>query len=154
MRKKLILKIKNFFIQFFIIDDTPHKVAGGAALGIFLGILPGEGLLTTLFFAWLFRLNRLSATAGVLAFNMWATAIILPPAAAIGGFLFRINPNDLIQNFYATYHLGLKYFLSKIILLDLVLPLIAGYLVVAGAIALVLYFLLYYLLKNKKISLK
>ena len=147
-------KFKEFIKKFFLIGDTPHKIAAGAALGIFLGIIPGEGVITTLIFASLFRFNRLAATAGVLASNMWATVLILPLAAATGGFLFHTNTQELIRNFHATYHLGLKYFLSKIIFLDLVLPLAIGFIFVAGAIALAFYFLLYYLLKYQKIRFK
>jgi uncharacterized protein (DUF2062 family) len=145
-------KIKEFIKKFFLIDDTPHKVAAGAALGIFLGIVPGEGMLTTLILASIFRFNRLSATAGVLASNMWTTVLILPVAAATGGFIFHTNARDLISNFNMTYHLGFRYFLSKLILLDLVLPMAIGFILVAGAIAIAFYFLLYFLLKYKKIK--
>ncbi|MFA6973698.1 MAG: DUF2062 domain-containing protein [Parcubacteria group bacterium] len=144
-------KLKNFFKQFFLINDSPHKVAGGAALGIFLGIVPGEGLITTLLLASLFRLNRLSATAGVLATNMWTTLVVLPIAAAVGGFIFHEKGEKLIDEFQATYHLGFKFFLSKAILLEVALPLVIGFFVVAGAIAAVFYFLLSYLLTNHKI---
>ena len=69
--KKLWRKIKNGVKKFFLIDDTPHKIAGGFALGVFWGIMPGEGVATTLITAVLLRLNRLSATAGVAMSNMW-----------------------------------------------------------------------------------
>ncbi len=151
---KLYRKVRRFFEKFFLIDDTPHKVAAGAALGIFLGIVPGEGVLTTLVLASIFRFNRLSATAGVVATNMWTTAAVLPFAAVIGGFLFGTDPSSLIQNFRSTYHLGLKFFLSKLILLDLVLPLAVGFIVAALAVSLVFYFLLYFSLKYKKIKFK
>jgi len=144
-------KIKNFLKQFFLINDTPHKIAGGAALGIFLGITPGEGVLTTLVLASLFRFNRLSATAGVLATNMWTTVVILPLTAGVGGFLFHTNGKELITDFDRTYHLGFKYFLSKAILLDVALPLVAGFIAIAGAIALAFYALLWYLLTYHKI---
>lgn len=146
-------KFKQFIEKFFLINDTPGKIAGGAALGIFLGIVPGEGILTTLVFTSLFCLNRMAATAGVLATNMWATVAILPFAAAVGGFFFRVNSDYLISEFNRTYHLGLKFFLSKIILLDILLPLVVGFFIVAGAIAVVFYFLLYFPLKKRNITL-
>ncbi|MFZ2193449.1 MAG: DUF2062 domain-containing protein [Candidatus Moraniibacteriota bacterium] len=142
-------RISAFLKKFFLIDDTPHKIAAGAALGIFLGIIPGEGVLATLVLASLFHFNRLSATAGVLAFNMWATVVILPISAGVGAFIFQTNPQELIANFNSTYKLGLKFFLSKIIFFELVLPLIVGFLITAGIIALVFYFLIYFLLKYK-----
>jgi uncharacterized protein (DUF2062 family) len=143
-------KIKNFFRKFFLINDTPHKIAAGAALGIFLGIVPGEGVLTTLVFASIFRLNRLAATAGVLATNLWTTAVVLPLAAAVGGFLFGVKERMLIKNFHDAYHLGYKYFLSKVILLDVALPLVVGFFVVAGIISVFFYFILKYLLIRRK----
>lgn len=145
-------KVKRFFKRFFLINDTPYRVASGAALGIFLGIIPGEGVLTTLVLASLLGFNRLSATAGVLATNMWTTALILPSAAGIGGFLFGIKGNNLIADFGHTYHLGLKFFLSKTILLDIAMPLVVGFIIVAGVIALAFYALLWYLLTYHKIK--
>lgn len=147
----MIAKIKQFFRQFFLINDNPHKVAAGAALGIFLGIVPGEGLLTSLILASIFRLNRLSATAGALAANMWTTAVVLPPAAGVGGILSGTNSRELMAGFDHAYHLGWKFFLSKTILFDVALPLVIGFFIVAGIIALAFYFLLYYLLVNHKI---
>ena len=152
--KQLFKKIKNFIKKFFLIDDTPHKVAAGAALGIFLGIIPGEGVTASLVLAALFRLNKLSAAAGALATNMWGTLAILPLAAATGGYIFGINPGELIENFKNTYNLGLKFFLSKVIFFELVLPLAFGFILVAAAISLDFYFLLYFLLKFGKIKFK
>lgn len=147
-----IQKIKSFFLHFFTLDDTPHHIAGGLALGVFLGILPGEGLATTLIIATLFKLNRASATAGVLATNMWGTLVTLPLATVIGGFLFGLDPAQLSTEFERTYHLGFKFFLSKAIFFDLALPLILGFIVVAGLIAAAFYLTVFLLLKYKKLS--
>lgn len=144
-------KIKQFLRQFFLINDDPHKVAAGAALGIFLGIVPGEGLITTLILSSIFRFNRLSAIAGVLATNMWTTAVVLPLAAGVGGILSGASGRELMADFDRTYHLGWKFFLSKTILFDIALPLVAGFFIVAGIIAFAFYILLYYLLVNHKI---
>ena len=151
---KVFLKLKNFVKHFFLIDDSPHKIAAGAALGIFLGIIPGEGVTASLVLAALFRLNKLSATAGALSTNMWATVAILPLAAGIGGFLFGIEPASLIDNFQSTYQLGFKYFLSKTIFFSLVLPLIVGFIIAAGIISLAFYFLLYFSLKYNKLKFR
>jgi uncharacterized protein (DUF2062 family) len=140
-------KIKKFFKQFFLIDDTPHKIAAGAALGIFLGIAPGEGVASTLILASLLRFNRLSATAGVLATNMWGTVVVLPLAAAVGGFLFKTNGAQLVTQFDQTYHLGLKFFFTKAIIFDIALPLIVGFFAVAGVIAVAFYGLIFFLIK-------
>lgn len=147
-------KIKQFFLHFFTLKDTPHNIAAGFALGTFLGIVPGEGVATTLIVASLLRFNRASATIGVLATNMWGTVIVMPIAAAVGGFLFGTTPSYLVQQFDQTYHLGFRFFLSKVIFFDLALPMFVGFILVAGAISLVFYFLLYFILKYKKVSVK
>lgn len=148
--KKKIQKIKTFFSHFFTLNDTSNNIAGGAALGIFLGIVPGEGVATTLILAALFGLNKAAATIGVATTNMWGTLIMLPVATFVGGYIFKINPAQLSSNFKTTYQLGFKYFLSKAIFFDLALPLIIGFIISAGAIALVFYFIIYFLLKYKK----
>ena len=145
-------KIKTFFLKFFTLKDTPHKIAAGFALGTFMGIVPGEGVATTLILATIFRINRASATAGVLATNMWGTIVVFPLVAIVGGLLFGETPNHLTQQFDQTYHLGFRYFLSKVIFFDLALPLIVGFIIVAGAISLLAYFILYFLLKYNKIK--
>ncbi|MDD5489206.1 MAG: DUF2062 domain-containing protein [Candidatus Moranbacteria bacterium] len=148
-------RIRDYIKQFFLIDDTPHKVAGGAALGVFMGITPGEGVLVTLFFAYIFRLNRLAALAGVLAVNMWTTVLVLPVAATVGGFIFHIDPQRLSNDSHEVFSLGWQYFFSWNILRDVALPVIVGYAVVAGAIAAALYFgLLYLLIRRRKINEK
>lgn len=147
-------KLKNFLRRFFLINDTPHKVAAGAALGVFLGIVPGEGVLATLFLSSLFRFNRLAALAGVGAVNMWTTFLVFPAAAAVGCHFFGISQEVLRQNFEQTTDAGLKYFFSKAIFFDLTLPLIVGFAAVAGAIALAVYFLLILVLNFKKTQKK
>lgn len=147
-------RFRNFIKRFFLIDDTPHKIAAGAALGIFMGIMPGEGFISALILATIFRFNRLATTAGVAITNMWVTFLVLPLAAIVGGFLFGISPNVLNENFQSTYKLGIKYFFTETILFQLVLPLIVGFFIVSVSIALIFYFLLYFLLKYKKIRFK
>jgi uncharacterized protein (DUF2062 family) len=148
-------KISGYIKQFFLIDDTSHKVAGGAALGVFMGIMPGEGVLVTLFFAYILRLNRLAALAGVLAVNMWTTVAMLPIAAAIGGLIFRVSPQTLSNDFHETLSLGWQYLFSRNVLRETAIPLLAGYIILAGSVAAVIYFLLLYLLiKRKKLKEK
>jgi uncharacterized protein (DUF2062 family) len=151
MRKR----IRDYIRQFFLIDDAPHKVAGGAALGIFMGITPGEGVLSTLFLAWVFRLNRLAALAGVLSVNMWTTVFVLPAAATIGGLIFHVSPEILSHDFHETLTLGWQYLFSWNVLRQTALPLLIGYIVIAGFAAAVVYFgLLYILTKRRKIREK
>lgn len=145
-------RFKKLLKKFFFINDTPAKVAGGAALGIFLGIFPGEGLLATLFFASIFRLNKLAATVGVMAVNMWTTFLLLPIAAGIGSFIFGENYFKIIDDFNKIHDVGnLKamFFFSLSIFSEFTLPLFVSFFVVAGVMATSFYFLLLVLLKRK-----
>lgn len=146
-------KFKKFLKKFFLINDTPHKVAAGAALGIFLGIVPGEGVGSTLVLSSLFKFNRLSATAGVLATNMWTTAVVLPIAGIVGAFIFHTDYKKLISDFETSYHLdGWKAIFDEFFLFKVALPIFVGFFIVAGAISIGFYFLLYFVLKKRKIE--
>lgn len=146
-------KIKTFFKKFFLINDTPHKIAAGAALGIFLGIIPG-GILTAVVVSSILRVNHLAAIAGVLATNFWTSFLIMPFAAKLGSWLFGIETQELIENFNNAYSANFKDFFSETVVLKLLLPLTVGFIIIAGAIAMVFYFLIYFLLKYKKVSFR
>jgi len=140
----------NFFKRFFLIDDTPHKIAAGAALGIFLGIAPGAGVAATLVLSSIFRFNRLAAMTGVLATNTWSLVVVLPLAATVGGYLFGGSKAYLIEQFDQYQSLGVKFFLSKEILFNIALPLGVGFVVVSGLAALFFYFLIFSIIKLQR----
>jgi uncharacterized protein (DUF2062 family) len=150
----MLAKIKSFFKKFFSIDDDPHKIAAGAALGIFWGIMPGEGIATALITATVFKLNRAGALAGVVASNMWMTFVVLPIASAVGGLLFHENSTTLVTKFHQTYDLGHRAFLEKVFFMDIALPLIVGFLIVSLTISFSFYGVLYLLLKYNKLETK
>jgi uncharacterized protein (DUF2062 family) len=145
--------MQNFFKQFFRIKDTPHKIAAGAATGIFLGVLPGPGVTASLVVASIFRINRLAAIAGAVATNHWTTFFMFPLAAAVGCFMFGGNRASIIEQFNQIYSLGFKFLFTKGILLDIVLPLTVGFVAVSGAIALFCYILTLLLVKIHRQSL-
>lgn len=145
-------RFKTLIRKLFVIDDTPEKIAGGAALGMFLGMIPGEGIISTLLFSSLFRLNRLAATAGVLSTNMWMTLVILPPSALVGALIFGEDYQSLKNTFESSYHLGWAFFFSEIMFFDFTLPILVGFIVVAGAISVILYLSILYLLRKDKIT--
>ena len=151
---RYIAKAKEYIKRFFLIDDTPHKVAAGFALGVFWGIMPGEGIGTTLITAFFLRVNRFSATAGVLASNMWMTLAVLPLATVAGGFIFQVNPEFLVSAFWSNYQLDWKSFFTETTIFKILTPFFVGFFVVSIAIALFCYFLLYFMLKYSKIKIK
>ena len=142
--------MRKFFKQFFLINDTPHKIAAGAALGVFLGIAPGAGVAASVVLASIFRINRLAAIAGAIATNTWTLILALPAAAAVGCFVVGGNKVSLMAQFNQIQHLGFTFLFSREILLTIVLPLTVGFVVVSGAISLVCYILTFSLIKKHR----
>ncbi len=148
-------KFIRFLYRFFTLNDTPHCIAAGAAVGLFMGILPVEGVITSLLIATIFRLNRAAAMISVAAANIWAMIATLPLAAAIGSFIFGMNPAELVNQFHQTYRNGWGYLLTKESFFKLTFPLITGYVIAGGIISLAFYFFLYFILKsnfNRRLS--
>ncbi len=85
------MKIKEFlkhaYEKIVLINDTPHRIAGGVALGVFLGILPGAGPLASLVLAYIFQVNRAAALAGSLLTNSWFSVVTFVLAVKIGAWL-------------------------------------------------------------------
>ena len=76
--------LRFIFQKIVIIDDSPHKVAGGLALGIFLGILPGAGPMASLVLAALFHLNKAAAFLGSILTNTWFSVVTFVAAVRLG----------------------------------------------------------------------
>ena len=89
------MSLKNFFkiiyLKIIRINDSPHKIAGGFALGVFLGILPGAGLMASVVIAYLLRVNRAAALAGSLLTNSWLSVITFVLAIKVGAWLTSSN---------------------------------------------------------------
>jgi len=149
----MFVKTKSFFRKILLIHDSPKKIAGGAALGVFLGIMPGEGVLSTIVLSTLFRFNRLASITAVVAFNMWSTAVILPLAAVIGSFIFRVSYQNLVLEFSSAFHDGWKAFFTDTVIFHIAIPLVVGFLVVSVAVSAFFYFFIIYLLKKEKVTL-
>jgi len=147
-------KIGQFFEKFFLINDTPEKIASGFALGVFFGIFPGVGLLITLFVATFLKLNRLAALSGAMATNTWVSIVILPVAAFAGAKISGRNYADLASQYKEGFGFGWEYFVGRIVFFDITLPLLLGFFVVALIIAMAAYIIMYGFLKRNKIMMK
>ncbi len=66
--KDIFRKITGLLIH---THATPHKIAAGAALGVFLSVIPTFliGMLLALFLAWKLRINLLATYLGTLVVN-------------------------------------------------------------------------------------
>lgn len=151
--QKIKHRLRDLFSHFLLINDTPHRIAAGFGLGIFFGVIPGLGILATVFFTAILGLNEIAALAGVLGANLWLTVVLLPLAAGIGGFLFDISSQELINQFELIAHKEWQLLFSKTIFFEIALPLLVGFFITALAVALLCYLFLYLLLKNHKVEI-
>lgn len=85
------INLKNIYRFLYLkvirINDTPHRIAGGVALGVFLGVLPGAGPLASLVLAYLFQVNRAAALTGSLLTNSWFSVMTFVLSIKIGALL-------------------------------------------------------------------
>ena len=75
-------------------NDSPHSIAGGMAVGVFLGVMPGLGTIAAIIVATLLRLNRGSAILGTLLFNTFTQVPVWIAGYAIGSWLLGESSND------------------------------------------------------------
>jgi len=70
-------------------DDEPHKIAGGLAVGVFISFSPFYGihLILALALAFLFRLNKVATIAGTWVVLPWFAPFVLSFAYLLGRFL-------------------------------------------------------------------
>ncbi len=155
--------MRKFFTPFYflyrklvLVDDTPHRIALGAGIGIFTGVLPGVGPLAALALAFLLRANRAAALMVSLFTNTWFTLITLVASIKIGAFVLGNDWNQIYSEwkFFLKHFQFFKLFESSI--LKILLPVILGYIILALIGAVVVYLLIrvvFYMQKRKKILL-
>ncbi|MDD5731252.1 MAG: DUF2062 domain-containing protein [Candidatus Omnitrophica bacterium] len=143
MKKKNGSKLSRFFkviyLKFFRINDSPQKIALGFGLGVFLGVLPGTGLVASLFLAMLFRLNRASALLGSLLTNTWISFVSFVLSVKVGAFILGLDWHSVKDGWLHV----LKDFhwrnLLELSVVDTILPVVLGYFVVSFCIGILAY---------------
>jgi uncharacterized protein (DUF2062 family) len=139
--------LKKLYIELFKINDTPQRIAAGLGVGVFLGILPGTGPLAALFLAWLLRLNRASALLGSLFTNTWLSIVTLLLSVKVGAAIMGLNWKEVRE----AWMLFLKDFhwldLLRLSALNIILPVVVGYLTVAFCLGLAVYLITWIILK-------
>ncbi|MDD5120134.1 MAG: DUF2062 domain-containing protein [Candidatus Omnitrophica bacterium] len=131
------------------INDTPHKIALGAGLGIFSGIIPGTGPLAALFLAFLFRANRAAALLGSMFTNTWLSFVTFIFAIKIGSAILDMKWQDV----EAKAHFLISDFsfnkLFKLSFFDAFLPIVSGYLVIGLVLGLFSYLITLLIIRRK-----
>ncbi len=92
----MAFSLKNIRDNLLGINDAPNKIALGFGLGLFLGVLPGTGVIAAVVCSVALRVNKAAALTGALLVNTWINIVAFPLALVVGGFVFRIDP-DLLQ---------------------------------------------------------
>lgn len=143
LNKPILRTLKDlaglFYQKLFRINDTAQKIALGLGIGVFAGIIPGTGPLASLFLAFLLRANRAAALLGSLLTNTWLSIATFLLAIKLGSGIMGVSwqgvRNDwlmLLQDFRWIN-------LFKISVLKIILPVIAGYFLVAFCLAVAVY---------------
>ncbi|MFH0918126.1 MAG: DUF2062 domain-containing protein [Candidatus Omnitrophota bacterium] len=122
--------VKLIFSKLFKINDSAQKIALGAGLGVFMGLLPGTGPAAALFLAFIFRANRAAALLGSLLTNTWLSLVTFILAIKVGSVILKLDwqavhqqTQELFKNFGWAK-------LFKFSFLELLLPVVVGYLII------------------------
>jgi uncharacterized protein (DUF2062 family) len=130
------------------INDTPHSIALGSAIGIFFGFTPLWGVKTLLSIAvaWVFRCNKIAAAIAV---TLHDVLIFVMPAIYFAEYkmgcwaLHRPPPGHRIR-----FYFGLHDYLHWSVFTRLVWPAFVGSLFVALPCAIVVYLIMRMLLSR------
>jgi len=149
MNLKSIRKLFVFLQhKLFNINDTPQRIALGAGLGVFTGIIPGTGPIAALFLAMFFHVNRAAALLGSLLTNTWLSLVTFFLSIKIGSAIFGMNWRDVYNNwvlFFKDFHWVR---LLELSIFQIILPVILGYSIVAFCLGLLVYLITLIALKK------
>jgi len=140
-RFNLIRRVRAAGLRLFRINDSPQKIALGLGLGVFLGVMPGVGIIAAIIVASLLRINRASAIIGTLITNTWLSFVTLILAIKVGSAIMHLNWHNVYDNwkiFLKDFHFA-NLFKSSI--LDIILPVALGYFIVSLCLSLLVYLL-------------
>ncbi len=139
MPERLARFFRVVYLKLFRINDTPQKIALGAGLGVFCGVLPGAGPIAAIGLAFLFRANRAAALLGSLLTNTWISIPVFLASIKAGALVTGARYQDL----RADWGLLMKDFHWRALLdagaQKVLVPIIIGYAAVAVAIAFAAY---------------
>jgi uncharacterized protein (DUF2062 family) len=150
----MIDQIKNFFKKTYrdliTINDSPHRIAGGFAVGVFFGVLPAAGPMAAVVLAWILRVNRVAAFVGGLLTNTWLSVLTFVVAVKIGAIVTGLDNHELYrecQDLLTDFHW--RDILSPPVV-KILEPLFAGYAVIALVAGLVAYGVAYWIVVRRR----
>ncbi|MFA4854117.1 MAG: DUF2062 domain-containing protein [Candidatus Omnitrophota bacterium] len=130
-KESLFRKIVSFiFTKLFKINDSPQKIALGVGLGVFSGLMPGTGPVAALFLAFIFRANRAAALLGSMLTNTWLSLVTFILAIKAGSLVLGLHWQEVERKMQGLIHdFGWAKFF-KFSFLDVLLPVIIGYIII------------------------
>lgn len=141
---------KYLYLKLFRTNDTPQSIALGLGIGVFLGILPGAGPLAGLIAATLLRANKGAAVLGALFTNTWTSLLTIILAIKIGAAIKGLNWQDLYTQWQILLHDFHWKYVFKLSFLEIILPVLIGYLVIAFALGLLVYLISLLILRGRQ----
>ncbi|MCX7919309.1 MAG: DUF2062 domain-containing protein [bacterium] len=81
--------IKLHYLKILRLKDTPEKIAGGFAIGVFIGLFPTPwiGLILAPFLATILKRNRVASILGTLVMNPFTSPFVYAVSYTLGVFL-------------------------------------------------------------------
>ena len=129
MIKNLFRAIKLAYLRLLRVNDSPHKIAMGFALGAFIGVFPTFWLggVLSILFCWIFRLNYVSAVLGAfIIMNPLTTPLFWTLSAIAGGLIFSTRSELILEAlksgeiFHRVKDLALVYMAGNMVVSSLV----------------------------------
>jgi uncharacterized protein (DUF2062 family) len=132
------------------INDSTHKIALGAGLGLFLGVFPGTGPIAAIVMAFFLRVNKAASLAAALAVNTWINIVTFPLAIAIGAFASGAKPADLSRAWsHATDPFIWKTFIA-FLFQRAILTILLGYVIIGCVLAVIGYAVIFAIISRAR----
>jgi uncharacterized protein (DUF2062 family) len=139
-------------LRLMTIEDTPHSIALGSAIGIFFGFTPLLGLKTLLSIAvaWIFRSNKIAAAISVTLHD-----VILPLMPAF--YLWEYKIGMLVMHGHIPGRTGFRHFAVREVInwtafFNVGLPVLIGSLFLGLPVAVAVYFFMRGLVSQTRAS--
>lgn len=150
--RKLAGHFKSLAAKLVTLRDTPHAIAGGVAIGVFIGFTPLFGIKTllSLAIAYLLRCNPIAAVIAVSLHDvvtpLWPFLLRLEYDI---GFWLLSNPHHFPPKM-EMHHIHVGEMLKWTTFFHVGFPLLLGSLFLAAPSALIFYFVLLAILKARE----
>jgi uncharacterized protein (DUF2062 family) len=120
-------------------NDTPQKVAVGAGIGVFTGILPGAGPFAAYLIATAVKANKASALVFSAVTNTWLSVVLFVTAIHTGSIVCGLRWQD-VYNRWLSLKDGFSWRdIFHTSMADVVIPIAAGFLINAVCAAILVY---------------